>query len=105
LHPARLHPDPKVRQAARDALIEAADQLLKFYADQPPYMMSRMNILEFRLLALAHEVTGNAVNGEAARKHLSRLPIAGLQGGWYGGYPPPSVVPALDFPSPAPRGY
>lgn len=83
-----LHPDPAVRAAAAKALLQAADRLLQFYAEQPR-QLAQTNLLEFRLLAQAYALTANQAYVELARERLRRLPIAGLHGEWYGGYPAP----------------
>jgi hypothetical protein len=83
-----LHPNPKVRAAAGEALIQAADNLLKFYADNPR-QTAQTNLLEFRLLARAYELTGKSAYVEMARERMRRLPITGLHGDWYSGYPTP----------------
>ncbi|MDW8266765.1 MAG: hypothetical protein RMJ52_15685 [Gemmataceae bacterium] len=78
-----LHPDPQVRKAAGQAAIDAADGLLKRYAENPRDL-TQSNFIEFRLLTLAHALTGKKDYVELARKRMNRLPVAGYNGDWYG---------------------
>ncbi|MCL6504080.1 MAG: hypothetical protein K6T86_15460 [Pirellulales bacterium] len=76
---AEWHPDPKVREAAKAALLESLGTLLKSYADQPANLNDN-KIMEFRLLAAAHEIIPAPLFVEAARKRMRRW----QDGEWYG---------------------